>query len=150
LTNEREKDCDAFYRGRGLDHTERVSKAAVAERPVEVSHIYNEPMFGRHIAWDDTNLKLGVDLRLDKAGGAPSMYEAVEQRTLGFYDAPVTREGLPEYAVVVFGDVDEGHALHQLDPKLLTQGVAVVLKHMERLLVKHSGYNVPQREGHFM
>ena len=72
--------CESFYASapKGMfDFPDHLPAEAV-----EVSHIYNEPMFGRHIAWDDNNLKLGVDR------GTEGLYEIAEQRTLGFYDAP--------------------------------------------------------------
>ena len=147
------EDCEAFHNSERRKEGDEATPGSFEElmnsqdnsnQPVNVSHIYNEPLFGRHIFWDDTNLKLGA------TKGADGSYKIAEQRTLGYYDAPVTREGVPEYAVVVFGDVDEGHALHNLDPELFSMGVVAILATMERLLVKHNGYNVPQREGHFM
>ena len=44
--------------------------------PMEMFHIFNEPLRGRHVHWDDKGLVLRDST----------------QHALGFYDAPVTRE----------------------------------------------------------
>ena len=102
---------------------------------IELFHIYHTPLFGRHIHWDDANMRLK---------GTTS------QVTLGYYDAPVQRENRPDLAVVLFGDVQFAHHLHSEDAKTFTEANIYVLRVMQQLLVKHHGYNVPQREGHFM
>ena len=101
---------------------------------VELYHVYHAPLFGRHIHWDDVNLRL--------SGTQPV--------TLGYYDAPVQRESRPDLAVVLFGDVMFAHHLQAEAPKAFSAACGEVTKTMGRLLVKHQGYNVPQREGHFM
>lgn len=60
------------------------------------------------------------------------------------------REGRPGFAVVVFGDVEGTHDLQSADPALFTEAVAVLNKEIARLLVPVKGYNVPQREGHYL
>lgn len=143
--------------------------------PVEVFHIFNEPLFGRHLKWDDINMELP---------------EAVVH-SVGYYDAPVKRENRPEFAVVIFGDVENGkfliyilkiiiypllptllhppllkfilfplpnnnmkpyigHELQHNSPATFTQACGEVNQIMSELLVKHRGYQVPQREGHYM
>jgi class 3 adenylate cyclase len=112
----------------------RIVNPAAKGTPVEVFHIFNEPLFGRHLKWDDCNLELP---------------NAVVH-SVGYYNAPVKRENRPEFAVVIFGDVESSHELQHNDPALFTQGCAVVNQIMSELLVEHRGYQVPQREGHYM
>jgi class 3 adenylate cyclase len=104
------------------------------DTPIDIFHIFNEPLFGRHLKWDDINFELP---------------NAVVH-SVGYYDAPVKRENRPEFAVVIFGDVNGSHELQSQNPAVFTQAVGVVNQIMAQLLVKHRGYQVPQREGHYM
>jgi hypothetical protein len=67
----------------------------------ELWHIFNEPMFGRHLWWDD------------RSCGLPR----TEVLQTGYYGAPVLREGRPEAVAVCFGDVDDAHALQAQHPQ---------------------------------
>ncbi len=103
--------------------------------PMELFHIFNEPLRGRHVKWDDELLRLRDS----------------KQHALGFYDAPVTREGVPEEAVIVFADIEYAHNIQRYNPSVFSEAVLLVHREVGPLLMKHNGYNiVPQREGQFM
>jgi class 3 adenylate cyclase len=103
--------------------------------PMEMFHIFNEPLRGRHIKWDDAGLKLRDS----------------NQHSMGFYDAPIKREGVPEPVVIVFADIESMSAIQKASPSDFTDAVLEVHAVMGPLLLKHDGYNIlPQREGHFM
>jgi hypothetical protein len=103
--------------------------------PQEMFHIFNEPLRGRHMSWDEKSLKLRDST----------------QHALGFYDAPVRREGGQEDAAIMFGDVEFTSLIQKFSATVFTEAVMEIQAALGPLLFKHNGYNVvPQREGHFM
>jgi class 3 adenylate cyclase len=102
--------------------------------PQEMFHIFNEPLRGRHMMWDQKSLKLRDST----------------QHALGFYDAPVSREGVNEDACIVFGDVENGAAIQKFNNVVFSESILSIHATMGPILNKCKGYNVPQREGHFM
>lgn len=103
--------------------------------PQEMFNIFNEPLRGRHIAWDEKSLKLRDST----------------QHTLGFYDAAVGKEGVQENAAIVFGDVEYTSAIQKFSAATFSEAILEIHAALGPLLYKHQGYNVvPQREGHFM
>eukprot|EP00615_Pteridomonas_danica_P010230 CAMPEP_0114347454 /NCGR_PEP_ID=MMETSP0101-20121206/13901_1 /TAXON_ID=38822 ORGANISM="Pteridomonas danica, Strain PT" /NCGR_SAMPLE_ID=MMETSP0101 /ASSEMBLY_ACC=CAM_ASM_000211 /LENGTH=680 /DNA_ID=CAMNT_0001484749 /DNA_START=348 /DNA_END=2390 /DNA_ORIENTATION=- len=102
--------------------------------PQEMFHIFNEPLRGRHMMWDAKSLQLRDS----------------SQHALGFYDAPVNREGIQEDACIMFGDVENTPMIQKLSAKVFTEAIRDLHAALGPVLLKHRGYNVPQREGHFM
>ena len=103
--------------------------------PMEMFHLFHDPLRGRHVAWDDRGLSLRDS----------------QQHSLGFYDAPVTREGVPEHATIVFADIESMALIQKFSPKDFTEAVLLTHATAGPLLHRHKGYNIlPQREGHFM
>uniref|UniRef100_A0A7S2WTU2 Guanylate cyclase domain-containing protein n=2 Tax=Rhizochromulina marina TaxID=1034831 RepID=A0A7S2WTU2_9STRA len=105
------------------------------DEPMELYHIYTEPLRGRHYKWGEEELKLRDSV----------------QHTLGFYDAPVHRETLAECATIMFGDISHSQALRRYDPEAFAEGLTIVNQTVLSLLMIHRGYQVPQRDNsHFM
>mmetsp|Transcript_39544 Transcript_39544/g.88481 ORF Transcript_39544/g.88481 Transcript_39544/m.88481 type:complete len:718 (-) Transcript_39544:152-2305(-) len=104
--------------------------------PMEMFHIFNEPLRGRHVMWDARGLRLRES----------------KQHALGFYDAPITREGLSQVAVIVFANIESMETIKKVGGgPAFTEAVLEVHACMGPLLLKHGGYNIlPQREGYFM
>ena len=103
--------------------------------PMEMFHIFNEPVRGRHIFWDDHSYKL-----------RDSTVHA-----LGFYDAPVQREGVPGQAVIVFANIAHMATVQKFSSAAFTEAVLEVHAVVGPLLMRHGGYNIlPQREGYLM